>query len=124
MGAIDNLGAYGQFTRAAKAAGGIEPMIRGLEKAAVSRSAPGIFIQGSLFGLGIGAAAVVGAFWLFDSRRKNSQPPSPNETHNQTSQSTEEGSSQKKKEKTRDEAETTASPIAFSEGDALCVDEL
>ena len=123
MGAIDNLGAYGQFTRAAKAAGGIEPMIRGLEKAAVSRSAPGIFIQGSLFGLGIGAAAV-GAFWLFYSRRKNSQPPSPNETHNQTSQSTEEGSSQKKKEETRDEAETTASPITFSEGDALCVDEL
>lgn len=123
MGAIDNLGAYGKFTRAAKAAGGIEPMIRGLEKAAVSRSAPSIFIQGSLFGLGIGAAAV-GAFWLFDSRRKNSQPPSPNETHNQTSQSTEEDSSQKKKEKTRDEAETTASPIAFSEGDALCVDEL
>ena len=122
MGAIDNLGAYGQFTRAAKAAGGIEPMIRGLEKAAVSRSAPGIFIRRSLFGLGIGAAAV-GAFWLFDSRRKNSQPPSPNETHNQTSQSTEEGSSQKKKEKTRDEAETTAPPIAFSEGDALCVDE-
>jgi len=122
VGAIDNLGAYGQFTRAAKAAGGIEPMIRGLEKAAVSRSAPGIFIRGSLFGLGIGAAAV-GAFWLFDSRRKNSQPPSPNETHNQTSQSTEEGSSQKKKEKTRDEAETTAPPIAFSEGDALCVDE-
>ena len=65
---IDNLGAYGQLTNAAKAAGGVEKLIANLESAAVSRAAMGLRAQGVVFtAIGVG---IVGVAYKFYQRKK------------------------------------------------------
>lgn len=60
MARIENLGAYGQLTKAAKAAGGVEKLITNLEATAVSRAAMGLRAQGAVFGvLCVGVVGVV-----------------------------------------------------------------
>lgn len=68
MAGIDNLGAYGQLTNAAKAAGGVEKLIANLESAAVSRAAMGLRMQGAVFtAIGVG---IVGVTYKFYQRKK------------------------------------------------------
>lgn len=68
MAGIENLGAYGQLTKAAKAAGGMEKLIANLESAAVSRAAMGLRAQGALAtALGVG---LFGAAYKFYQRKK------------------------------------------------------
>ncbi|SHE25569.1 hypothetical protein [Actinomyces glycerinitolerans] len=52
MAGIENLGAYGELTTAAKAAGGVEQLIANLEAAAVSRAATRLRVQGVALGVG------------------------------------------------------------------------
>lgn len=70
MAGIDNLDAYGQLTKAAKAAGGMEKLIANLESAAVSRVAMGLRAQGAaVTALGVG---LFGAAYKFYQRKKRS----------------------------------------------------
>lgn len=49
--AIENLGGYGEFTKAAKAAGGVEKHVANIESAAAIKAAPGWILLGA--GLGV-----------------------------------------------------------------------
>ena len=64
MAGIENLGAYGQLTKAAKAAGGVEKLIANLETAAVSRAAMGLRMQGAVF-TAVGAGIVGVAYKVY-----------------------------------------------------------
>lgn len=70
MAAIDNLGAYGELTMAAKAAGGVEQLIGRFENEAVAKAAPGLRVQGGLIGVGVSAIGV-GIWWLYSQRRRS-----------------------------------------------------
>lgn len=68
MAGIENLGAYGQLTKAAKAAGGMEKLIANLESTAVSRAAMGLRVQGAVFAaVGVG---IVGVAYKVYQRKK------------------------------------------------------
>ena len=68
MASIENLGAYGQLTKAAKAAGGVEKLIAKLESGAVSRAAMRLRAQGAIVTvLGVG---LTGVAYKFYQRRK------------------------------------------------------
>lgn len=67
MAGIENLGAYGQLTNAAKAAGGVEKLIANLESTAVSRAAMGLRVQGAVF-TAVGVCIIGVAYKLY--RRK------------------------------------------------------
>ena len=69
MAGIDNLGAYGQFTNAAKAAGGVEKLIANLETAAVSRAAMGLRMQGAVF-TAVGAGIVGVAYKVYQRKKQ------------------------------------------------------
>lgn len=60
MAGIDNLGGYGQFTSAAKAAGGVDRLISSLEKTAMSNAASGLRAQGAVLGV-LGTCGLLGA---------------------------------------------------------------
>ena len=68
MAGIENLGAYGQLTKAAKAAGGVEKLIASLESTAVSRAAVGLRAQGII--LGALGASTIGFAHKYYQRKK------------------------------------------------------
>ena len=69
MAGNDNLGAYGQLTNAAKAAGGVEKLIANLESAAVSRAAMGLRVQGAVF-TAVGAGIIGVAYKLYQRKKQ------------------------------------------------------
>lgn len=69
MAGIENLGAYGQLTKAAKAAGGVEKLIAKLESGAVSRAAMRLRAQGIALGV-LGASTVGFAYKLYQRKKQ------------------------------------------------------
>lgn len=69
MAGIENLGAYGQLTKAAKATGGVEKLIANLETAAVSRAAMGLRMQGAVF-TAVGAGIVGVAYKVYQRKKQ------------------------------------------------------
>lgn len=53
VGAMSNLGAYQEITTAAKAAGGVEQMVKAIERGAVWKAAPVILAAGAAAALGV-----------------------------------------------------------------------
>lgn len=69
MAAIDNLGAYGEITKAAKDAGGVSRWINLLETEAVINAAPRLRVEGGIVGVGLTAIAG-GVYWLYSRHRR------------------------------------------------------
>lgn len=96
MAGIDNLGAYGQLTMAAKNAGGVNQLIANVEAAAIARTASSLRLQGGLVGAGA-TVLTLGSFtfvyWLY-SRHKQSQIKAQEEARSRLCNIVENASSQ------------------------------